>query len=287
MRRLYQIMLVIVVLAAAIIAVFIRGQTGAGQPALQNQQPSQNVSQYNQTAVNPGFEPYFSCPVQVETPVPIQITNYTGMSMSVSDGITDYVLHPGGRGSIVYGALNSGTVITPSGSASVATSGNTGNYSTRYQNNVTLYHQVQVQVNYTVTQANSTSGASGSLNSTNQSTNQTNQSTMYKSCYTIPSTGTVCTYGSSPPNPRFKMVNSVSLSHTGVSVQAYSKHVQYNPTVSGNFSILNISANSTSARGTYWMSIAGGPCYGGQLALLTIGNSPYAINSSTSSGIYS
>ncbi len=103
-------------------------------------------------------------------------------------------------------------------------------------------------------------------------------SSRYKICFSA-GYGTVCRYSHMPPAASYAIVNTSSASHDGI-------YSYINTSTSKNGYVkLSINTSPSVQKGTYWINIAGGPCDGGQTALLTIGNSAY--NGSVSTGIYS
>lgn len=101
------------------------------------------------------------------------------------------------------------------------------------------------------------------------------QPVQYQACYDIPNVGTVCKdQGSSAAPAAQTEVSSVSYTHPGIS--SYITSAPSSGVGITTSATMTIATNSTTPTGTYWIVIAGGPCYGGQTALLTIGNSAYS-----------
>ncbi len=101
----------------------------------------------------------------------------------------------------------------------------------------------------------------------------------YKICFSAGSGGTVCRFSHTLPAASYAIVNTSSASHYGI-------YSYINTSTSKNGYVkLSVNVSSSAQKGTYWINIAGGPCDGGQTALLTIGASEYSGN--VSAGIYS
>lgn len=258
--------LIVVILAGSIFLLY--SWSNGNLLSVQKSHTPVNETLSNQT-ITPGSEPYFSCPLETKLPIPIKVINTTGLATYTTNGVTDYVLTPGGSGSILYGlqtsaAGQSGLLVTSVNSLQ------NSNTNTTYLDTATLYHQTTVRANYTVTSVNST-----------------NSSSEYNVCYTSPGVGTLCKYETAQPNSSYTLVSVASRSYPGISIKASALSTGAHPNHVDNLSILNVSASSGAPQGTYWMVIAGGPCEGGQEVLLTVGNSPYTLNSSAVSGVYS
>jgi len=220
-----------------------------------------SFDQVNQSAANftilPGPAPIFSCPVQRNSPTIVSIIKTPGLSSYKINGVTYYVLRRGSKANIVYSAgSKTGFVNSQSNAIRVAYPG--AQNATNQTYNLTFYHQAQATENYTITQTNSSS----------------NQS-QYKICDNIATLGTICSYQTSKPNALSTSVSVTSFTHPGIS----SRNVK----ASAGLQNITINATQSATQGTYWVSVAGGPCNGGQLSLLTIGNGEYngTVNAST------
>jgi len=196
----------------------------------------------------PGPMPQFSCPPQTKGPTLISIVKTSGISTYKINGVSDYVLPSGSKGSIVYSTSTTGFIKTSSGVEGVGYASASQNTNQSY--NLSFYHQTQVSENYTITPVNTT-----------------NQSRKYKICGNIATVGTVCKYQSSKTKPANTKVSVSSSSHPGVSSRVLK--------VSSGAQNVTINTTSSAQQGTYWISIGGSPCNGGQLALLTLGSSQY------------
>ena len=252
-----------------------------------------NLTLNNQSIITPGFEPYFSCQLETAVPANITIINTTGFKVYKVGSINDYVIQEGADGSITYSignkTMQSNQSIIPE--ATVASQNynknNVSNINNEAFDSVVLYHQTQINENYTVTKITSNITANSNsegvnLNNTLTSNISENKVIKYKVCYSAQGTGTVCSYTTTPPinNNETKKVNEISMSHNGVNLNINSKS-------NLNSAKINFVISSSAQKGTYWMSIAGGPCNGAALSMLTIGTSPYNTNIDNKSGIYS
>ena len=252
-----------------------------------------NLTINNQSTITPGFEPYFSCQLETAVPKNITIINTTGFKVYKVGSINDYVIQEGADGSITYGIENktvqNNQSIIPE--ATVASQNYNGNNVSNINNeafdSVVLYHQIQVNQNYTITKITSnitanTNNESIDLNNTLTSNHSENKVIKYRVCYSTQGTGTVCSYTTTAPvnSNETKKVNEISMLHNGVNLNVNSKS-------NLNSIKVNFVISSSAENGTYWMSIAGGPCNGAALNMLTVGTSPYNISKSNQSGIYS
>jgi hypothetical protein len=76
------------------------------------------------------------------------------------------------------------------------------------------------------------------------------------------------------------VLNETSTTHSGLNV-AYKAG-----TTKAAARTMALTASQNTQQGTYWMTIAGGPCFGGQTVLLTVGKAPYAGTPVTSQNVY-
>jgi hypothetical protein len=206
--------------------------------------------------VTPGPMPFFSCQFLSKNPQQLDLIGSSGFKEHESNGITDYILSAGRRGSITFQIPVQNVVSNSSGTTSVNLSSNSdlNDYGTNF------YHQTNYNESPIVTDVGTGAGNG-----------------RYRVCYSSPCLGTTCSYSSNSNAPS-KNVNAVSLMHRGVHANILrAKNSALN---------LTISTNASVASGTYWFTIGGGPCNGGYLALLTIGNAPYNGTYNSSSGAY-
>lgn len=217
-----------------------------------------------QAVIVPGSAPQFSCPLQMQSPTPISITNVSGMAVYNVSGIEDYVLSSGASGTITYGLQTSqpgvsiqtnstGTRVTVTSPSTQATQNSSANIT--LNSNATFYHQVQVVGTYSVNQTNSTTNV----------------------CLSVPNAGTTCSNQSAVPTSSTAIVNQTSSVHNGLASHVKKGAAKANSqAVPMNYSTVSIASASSAPQGTYWMDIGGGPCYGGQTVLFTVGSSPYS-----------
>lgn len=238
--------------------------------------------------ISPGSEPFFSCPVIANAPVPISIISTSGITHYNVNGVADYVLSAGSTGTITYG-FSSGVSQGNNGTVTVYTLNSSSPSSLNL--NASFYHSVQVSGTYSVTNLTNQSVNQTAVNqsSTNQSTNQsinsnvTNQSTnqsavnestaQYQVCYNITNVGRTCTYNNTAPTAGSVTLNEVSDTHPGLTVgyNTISTGIKTGPSRS-----MVLSSDQNTPQGTYWMTVGGGPCFGGKTVLLTVGNGPYS-----------
>ena len=240
---------IFLIVAVVVIAIALRWQNIQNN-GIAKSLPVQSSTQTLSSSENilPGSMPQFSCTAQSKGQSLISITGTRGLSVHKINGINDYVLPNGAKGSIVYSVSGTGFIQTSSGTARVAYVSTAAQSNQTY--NLTFYHQTQVTESYSVSQLNTT-----------------NQSRKYRLCGNIPTVGTVCKYQQSKTAPANTNVYVTSSTHPGVS-----SHTVRNKAGTQN---ATINASSTAQQGTYWITIGGTPCSGGQLALFTVGNSQY------------
>ncbi len=241
---------IFLIIIAVVIALVLEGQNIQINGIKKSISPqSSTQAQSNPENIVPGSMPQFSCPAQTQGQALVSITGIRGLLVYKINGITDYVLHNGAKGNIAYSTSRTGFIETSAGLARVGY-GSAAAAPSNQTYNITFYHQTHVTESYKVLQVNTT-----------------NQSGRYRLCGNIPTVGTVCGYQSSNATPTNTDVYVTSLTHPGVS-----SYIVRNKFGTQN---VTIDAGSSAQLGTYWITIGGTPCNGGQVALLTVGSSQY------------
>lgn len=214
---------------------------------------------------NPGPTPQFSCQLLSSMPERIAISNVSGMSAFTVNGVSDYLIAPGSTGQITYYVQGALIAVNPTANITVPAPAKTGAISA-YNPEVAFYHEVQETANYTATIVN---GSAGWRHSASAAKGPGNASKEYQLCFGSNETGSVCRYSSSLPSTSTVRFNSTSYDHPGI-------NTSYVTPALPDTKIISISTTYGAQQGTYWIAIAGGPCNGGQLALLTVGSAPYS-----------
>lgn len=261
-----------------------------------------------QPEIFPGTLNSAACPVFI-VPMYGSITNASGfgiynISNAFNNTSTDYVLAPGNEGTITY-EIYRGSPISGFNQTLVNISAEEN-----LTNDAELYHGENFTVEQNVTSANITLsngtvvpgyGACYVFPGQGIPASQTNSCVIVPgtvpvppanganvnsgngnpgACYAITngiqntSLSTGCSYGIGPLPPTTFNYTEEVYTHPGISVsfQPQSEMLGFNSSASVT---AFVSASSDAPEGTYWLSFNGGPCGGGPIILLTIGNAPY------------